>query len=356
MVVTCPHCHASYRLATTIRNAVLVCHRCGQEFTSGEAETAKPGNVDQQAEMPLFDWQPATGEQATAEEPETISEPLIDGDEELPHFLLKENQIVGQETEEPPAATADAMEDATESEAVDAEASRQEPETTEAIIPQQDKDFEQQMLDAALEPAKAAPGEEPAPETEAPMPDQQESTSGAADTMAPPTRRKARIWPWLLFILLSAAAAGVWFKQDAWLQNSWVRSTLINLGVSLPLQGSDWRIDRESVHSQWLTRDDKSRILIIEGKVSNLLFSELPPPTIRVALFDLPGARKPVATRDMAITEPPSLPSLKKTPFTRPANDRLPIAGEGSRSFVLVLEKLPEGIRDFSLIPIPPAP
>lgn len=351
MVVTCPHCHANYKLATTIRNAMLVCHRCGEEFSLDQQEQKQESAS--KPDMPsLFDWKrppddmPPSGKASAPAADAAGDEIFSDEDNELPHFLLKEHHLVSSTTTATKNAKVPERAPRPDTGQPRSEPAKAIDEASQAISP-----GEQAMLDAAAAPTAGGneqPADSPILESSSPAVEMPETA------MVPPARRKTRIWPWLIFILLSTATAGAWFKKELWLQDPWVRSTLLNLNLPLALRSSDWHITPESVHSQWLTRDDKSRILIIEGKVENQLFSELPPPSIRVQLFDLPGARKPVSTQIIPVTEPPSMSTLKKAPYDVPPWDRLPIAGGGTRAFVLVVERLPEDIRDFALTPLPP--
>ena len=168
-------------------------------------------------------------------------------------------------------------------------------------------------------------------------------------TPLPPARKSAVIWPWLIFILLLIGGSGVWYKQDAWLDHPWVRSVLINIHLPVEVRDKDWRIVPESVHGQWLTRDDQSRILMIEGRVANQLYCELSPPRIQVHFFDDSGLDQVLGKITLAITEPPGIEQVKHAPFEVPDIDRVPVEAQGERGFFLVLDSLPERTADFTL-------
>jgi len=204
--------------------------------------------------------------------------------------------------------------------------------------------------------------EDPVPEPKSPEPEkvanreseteEQNITAAASEdgnAPLPPARKTAAIWPWLFFILLIIGGSGFWYKQDVWLDNAWLRSTLINMRMAVRVRNKDWQIVPESVHGQWLTRDDKSRILMIEGRVANRLFCELSPPQIKVNFFDDSGLDRILGETTLPITEPPSIEQVKHAPFEMPKIDRVPVEAQGERGFFLVIDSLPERTADFTL-------
>lgn len=179
-------------------------------------------------------------------------------------------------------------------------------------------------------------------------------TPTATNALIPPTslrRKKSRIWPWMVMILLLLGGSGFYFKQDAWLNHPWVRSLLLNARIALPPRNEDWRIVSESVHGEWITRQDGSRILLIEGKVENRLYYSMNPPAILVRFF-APGANEPVAEQTLPITEPPVLKQIQRAPYISPGKDSVPIESRGGRTFMLVIEGSPEGANHFELSPV----
>ncbi len=150
-------------------------------------------------------------------------------------------------------------------------------------------------------------------------------------------------------MLLLAIASGFWLQHDQWLDNRWFRSTLINIGLPVSLRDKDWRVIHESVHAQWIVRDDRSRALLIEGRVENLLDSELPPPKIEVTFFDATRPEQVLLSRLQEITLPPTMDAVRHAPFIVPDRDIIPVAERGQRGFILLLESLPEDAGDFAL-------
>lgn len=167
--------------------------------------------------------------------------------------------------------------------------------------------------------------------------------------MEPPGRKKARIWTWLAGILMVIAFGGFWLQKDVWLDNRWVRSTALNLGIPITLHDKDWSIDPESVRAEWVIREDESRVLVIKGKVKNMLSSELPPPIIEVVFFSSIQTDKPISSKRKRITLQPGISAIRRVPYTIPQPDRTPVAPLGTRSFVIVFESLPKDTGDFTL-------
>lgn len=170
-----------------------------------------------------------------------------------------------------------------------------------------------------------------------------------APAMAPPQRKNVRIWTWLIAVLILASAGGFWLQKEQWLDNRWFRSTAINFGAPIPLRDKDWRIDTDSVRVEWVTREGGSKVLVIRGRVKNLLSSELPPPAIEIKFFSRTQLNKEIANRRLTITLPPSRTAIGHLPYTPPAVDEIPVAPLGEREFVFVIESLPEEAGDFAL-------
>jgi hypothetical protein len=298
MHITCPHCSAAYEVGPVIKNALLVCYRCHTEFTVGETLVEEKNDplvtTEQEASLPLF-------EHAEPKSPE------------------------GSEVDEP------------------SEGQQQEGPVSEEKVraPEPESVAEKGVV------SKTAVDIEPAEVKE--RVEGSESSKEDAKAPLPPARKSAVIWPWLIFILLLIGGSGVWHKQDAWLDHPWVRSVLINMHLPVEVRDKDWRIVPESVHGQWLTRDDQSRILMIEGRVANQLYCELSPPRIQVHFFDDSGLDQVLGKVTLAITEPPGIEQVKHAPFEMPDIDRVPVEAQGERGFFLVLDSLPERTADFTL-------
>ncbi len=165
----------------------------------------------------------------------------------------------------------------------------------------------------------------------------------------PPRPYGKRIWPWLVSVLLVTIITGFWLQKDNWLDNRWFRSTATNLGLPMEQRDKDWRVIPESVHAQWIIRDDQSRALLIEGRVENLLASELPAPKIEVVFFATAQPDQILLSRLHEITLPPTMTSVRHAPFSPPDRDIIPLAPLGQRGFILLLESLPENTGDFAL-------
>jgi hypothetical protein len=173
-------------------------------------------------------------------------------------------------------------------------------------------------------------------------------TENQAETTLP-RRKKAHIWPWLMVMLTLIFAAGFWLQKDAWLDNRWFRSTAINLGVTMQQRDKDWRVIPDSIQAEWITRDDASKALLIRGRVKNLLTSELPAPTIEVTFFSDTHPDKKLGSQRLKITLQPGKQSILRVPYTAPELDTIPIAPEGEREFVFLIESPPENSGDFTL-------
>jgi len=182
-----------------------------------------------------------------------------------------------------------------------------------------------------------------------------ENTRDAVQTSAvapPPQRRKAHIMPWLFSILLIIAGSGFWVNQDAWLDDPWLRSVLLNIGLDIQVRDKDWFIDPQSVEVTWLKRKQNDTVLVVNGEVHNLLQTDLPPPAIHFTLFSRDNPDTRILERDMIITRPPLMQTIRKTPYTPPPKDTTLIPALGSRGFILVLENMPQNAGNFTLSPV----
>jgi hypothetical protein len=309
MHITCPHCSAAYEVGPVIKNALLVCYRCNTEFSVDETLVEEKNDplmtTEEEASLPLFEHM-----EPKSPEGSEVDEPSEEQQQEEP---------VSEEKFRAPEPERFAEKGGVNKTAVD-------------IEPVEVK-----------EPAESSTGDSEGTE--------KEIVTAVEDdkTPLPPVRKSAVIWPWLIFILLLIGGSGVWYKQDAWLDHPWVRSVLINMHLPVEVRDKDWRIVPESVHGQWLTRDDQSRILMIEGRVANQLYCELSPPRIQVHFFDDSGLDQVLGKVTLAITEPPGIEQVKHAPFEMPDIDRVPVEAQGERGFFLVLDSLPERTADFTL-------
>jgi len=208
--------------------------------------------------------------------------------------------------------------------------------------------FQEAPAPAREEHASAETSIEPGPGI---VPEQVAAGIEAHAMAEPPARKGPSLWPWLLIILLAAATAGFWINRDAWLSDPWLRSVLINMDVPLEARATDWRVIPESVQTQWLRRDDGKQVLVIEGRVKNLLQSELPPPNLELRLFAAADTGRVISERILPITQPPLLGAIRHAPYSTPPKDTVPVSALGSRGFILVLEDAPESLGNFILQP-----
>jgi len=164
-----------------------------------------------------------------------------------------------------------------------------------------------------------------------------------------PVRNTAHIWPWLLMILIVLATTGFWVQKDAWLDNRWLRSTLINIGFDMTLRAKDWRISPASVQPKWIVRSDGSRILLVRGTIENLLNSDMSLPKINMMFFSKTEPDKKIGNAVFDITLKPSDQQMPDMILVR---DSRPVAALGKRSFSIVAESVPEQTGDFTLTPV----
>ncbi len=179
---------------------------------------------------------------------------------------------------------------------------------------------------------------------------QQQSPNTPSEAAKQPTlqRKKSSILPWLTIVLLTIAAAGLYYYQSTWLQQPWLRQILASVHYPLTPQASDWHIVQHDALRQWVTRQDGSKVLVLSGYIRNTLPAPQLPPKLQVRFFDIPGAA-PIQRMTLSITRPPDAPRIHHAPYTPPKNDRTPIAAHGKRAFTLVIEHVPEHSREVSI-------
>jgi len=265
MLVSCPQCKAKYQLAATIKNAILVCHRCGTEFHSSQVKKAD-AYIDH--ELSLF------------KHSETCKAKALP----IP----------------PPS---------------DNESKLSSPQTDEIV-----SNTEKYNI----------PHHQP------------------SEDLLLPKRRKTRIWHWLTLVLICVSLLGIWNNQKQWLTQPWVRSLMMNMEFPVTSSSADWGILKDNLHSQWIDRQNHSRVLLIDGYIQNRLLSDQAPPAIQVSFYDMPHSRA-IQTRIITITEPPNLPAIRHAPYIAPAIDQIPVSAGGQRAFTLVLENVPEQAREVSI-------
>ncbi|PIP01516.1 MAG: DUF3426 domain-containing protein [Zetaproteobacteria bacterium CG12_big_fil_rev_8_21_14_0_65_54_13] len=166
-----------------------------------------------------------------------------------------------------------------------------------------------------------------------------------------PQRRDAHLGRWFIVILLLLAGGGFLLQKDAWLDNRWFRSSLMQVGFDLPVRAKDWQIEPESIHPRWITRDDGRRILLVRGTIRNLLASDMPVPQLLVRFF---SAQQPDQPLDSTITRAILMPhedDLRTATFLNPARDLSPVLSRSSHPFTILLQDVPENTADFTLLP-----
>lgn len=157
-------------------------------------------------------------------------------------------------------------------------------------------------------------------------------------------KHHAHIWVWMSLVLLALSAAGLVWHWPTWQYHADIRGYLVGTQPQQTVLDRDWLILPESVHSQWLVRDDKSIVLIIEGKVRNQLNTPLPAPEIQISFNTQTGQDY---TLIQAITEPPSLSTLQASPFISPPVDSTRIRSLGERGFILLIKDTPRSSQQF---------
>jgi len=331
MRVVCPHCQAAYQLEGVDEGTILICHRCSTEFGFGQppegARIIGNEHSDQnenEEHLPLFPANPTPREPIHDDDAKSSFENIID---EVPAYT-DENEGISTEPEHQTELTEP----------------DQSTEDSDRIVPEETLSVDQKKLSSGAEKTGKKMIE--------PAPSMEEVSEDEDAPLPPPPRASARIMPWLLTIMLIIAAAGFWFRHDAWLDDPWLRSVLINAGLPVAVRDKDWRIQPESVQAQWVKRDDGSQVLVIEGRVKNLLQCELAPPAIRFSIFAKDDPEHLLLRLELPVSQPPLMIAIHHTPYVVPPEDHVPVSALGDRGFVLVLEGLPKNAGDFTLTPV----
>jgi hypothetical protein len=303
MRIACPHCQAVYEVASADPDVSFLCSRCHNEFRIGEGMEGLPREDRKEAHAP--DVQLGLFEAARSDkvQDETHYQPV--SSPRPPLFLER-------------LASSD----------------------TPAEVQPQGKDTppHSQKPQASGEPKEAAPV--------AAVPED--------DEVFEPERRAPRILTWISGVMLLIAIAGFAYNHQAWGENIWLRSMLLNLHFPVTVHASDWRIPPSSVHAEWLKRDDGSAVLVIEGRVDNLLHARLATPWIQVTVYDAFHSDKTLKRKTFPITLPPAIDAIRHAPWVLPPQDNVPVAAAGNRGFILVMDDLPQHAGEFTLNVVPP--
>ncbi|MFQ5356102.1 MAG: hypothetical protein ACE5DY_06380 [Mariprofundaceae bacterium] len=176
-----------------------------------------------------------------------------------------------------------------------------------------------------------------------------EASANSTPVASTQAHKPAYISVLLFTFLVFIAGSGLWLSHDTWLEKPWVRSFLINIGIKAQTHGHDWRIMDNKVQARWVERDNHSPILLIEGRVENLLQSKLPPPSIRISIYPDETNGKALKEVDMPITLQPLGDAIRRTPYVSPPDDTMPVLSRGTRGFILVLEDISPEASTFTL-------
>ena len=356
MRVICPHCQTIYQLETTETDAVLVCARCGTEFGMGEM----PADAQQVDATSIADTQTAemfsentsnekTTDEATAD-PGTTEE-YISGKDDTTTDNTQDDESFAEienaqtENEEPESQTeqdneANNTDDYTLTQAETDESPEDHPD--ELSSTNEDQDIEPVIVPASekwIDDDSSVPPESDLVET-----------TDSPPPSSPPPRAKLRIMPWLMGVIFLIAGTGFWLNHDAWMDDPWLRSVMLNIGLDIEVRDKDWLVDPDSVSATWLTRSDKETVLVITGEVNNLLQTDLLPPNIHFTLFARDNPDELILERNLIITRPPLMQAIRQAPYMPPARDNTKIPALGKRGFVLVLEDMPQNAGNFSLL------
>lgn len=309
MIVTCPNCSAKYRFSAMIRNAVLVCHHCGKEFELHDTQQQEPKPAATTPEkLPLFERSSRT----------------IQSHKNEDRIEPKSNKPALQRPVEPIIPNPDAR------------ISREKitaPITTSKIVPKKKLTPQQQPVSVNKTKPKIAPA---ASNPEAHLPEIMQQ------------RKKHRIWPWATLVLFMIGCTGIWQYQTQWLHNPWVIAANNWLtqqsGARLipQIPSGIWRIDHQSVGLEWITREDHSKALMISGIIRNQLPVKRIPPVMTIGFADASRINKLPVDLHLPITVPPLLEEIRSVPYQPPATDTLPVAPHDQRSFLMLIETLPE--------------
>jgi hypothetical protein len=318
MRIACPHCQAIYEVASTDPDVSFICSRCRHEFRIGDSLDAEPA-ADSSPPVP---------------------------DEQMGLF----------ETQHPATNKKNKQESAGAAHEYPAETSAQPPlflerlATTDTLTPAA---FAGEKAKKPLAPPARKPlsQESPVPDNTAPKTDA--AAISKDDEVQEPTRRAPRILNWLSVVMMLVAVAGFAYNHASWSGNVWLRSILLNLHMPITVHATDWRIPPKSVHAEWLKRDNGSAVLVIEGRVDNLLHTELATPWIEVTVYDAFHSDKTIKRKTLPITLPPAIDAIRHAPWTPPPQDNVPVAAAGSRGFILVMDNLPKHAGEFTLDVVP---
>ncbi len=183
------------------------------------------------------------------------------------------------------------------------------------------------------------------------LPTNESQSEAAACFDQAPLRNSASIWVWLITVMILLTAGGFWIQKDAWLDNRWVRGHMIALGFDLPQRARDWRIETASIVPEWISQPDGSRLLVIHGRLVNLLGTAMPVPAIRLHFFAANAPDKEIGSAVQALRKPSPLQQQGK-PFRMPEQLHAHAYSSGQRAFTIVADAVPDQTGDFTITPV----
>jgi len=353
MQIVCPTCDARYEIEEIEEEALLVCHRCETEFTVAPTPPSASARVLDDAHLLSLLKSGRSSDREGAKEERPLRAPTVPFVEPVESGP---QQDAAHEPELPTAEPDAPLRVVPERFDVHHYVANHKSVSDKTVVAEEQASQQQAAHHSVAAPRIVPLHEEPESE---PLDESEEVQTHTAaprrltESMIAPHRKRASIWPWLTALLLLIGAAGFWFKQDIWLDNLWLRTILIRMHMPVDVRPTDWRIESASVQAQWVTRDDQSQVLMIQGQVSNLLAVELPLPMVRIRFYAAENPTQLVGEFNAEITDLPNEDLVRHAPYIKPATDQFPVAAKGSRTFVLVVENAPEKIGDFALDPLP---
>ncbi|MDX8404669.1 MAG: DUF3426 domain-containing protein [Mariprofundus sp.] len=169
----------------------------------------------------------------------------------------------------------------------------------------------------------------------------------------PMQRRQSHLQRWFMLMLIIVAAGGFIMQRDAWLNNSWFRSQLIHIGFDMPTRSSDWQIEPESIKPRWITRDDGSRVLLLQGMIENRLSVARPLPWLLVTFYAREQPDQPLGSSSAHVILMPEETDIRRQGFLNPVWEMSEAPAQSRRAFVILLQHLPEKTDNFTLMPSP---
>jgi len=179
---------------------------------------------------------------------------------------------------------------------------------------------------------------------------QSTETTNSPPPISPLKRPPTRIFRWLALILAVVAGSGFAFQQDAWLDNNWFRSRLMQLGMPVPASNKDWQIDPTSIRTRWLPRFDGQRVLLIQGSITNQLDLQQAMPLFSIRFSATAGAdQQQIDPALLHAIQQPDDERIKNSHYLNPAWDLSTLPAGSSHPFTLLVQTIPESSREITL-------